>query len=468
MLSLYFCGVGGVAMANAAAMFKRAGYKISGSDTHVFDPMRSYLIEQGIEFNEEFSDQNIISSKADFFVIGNAISRGNIELETILDSGRKYISLPELLKQNILNSRKNIVITGTHGKTTTTSLCAFLLSDNGLDCGFFIGGQDQNFSNSAKIGQEGNYFVIEGDEYDTCFNDKRSKFFHYLPKIFVIGNLEFDHADIFQDLDQIKKSFILALRQVSARGRIIVNGDDQNALEVAKAGFTPIVTFGKGAENDYVIDSTVLSPSETSFTIRHQGRNYLVKTKLMGDFNIRNCTAAFVVGMECGLSFEQIKNSLLKFKPPLRRLTVLTRNTNSIVIDDFAHHPTAITESINAVRETYPAQKLIIIYEARSATSLGKTHQATLLPAFSKADQLAIIPSQRWQTMPEIKRIDLNQIIADSTLKRPSNLYFDKIELFNELKLADKGSTVYLILSQSDLSGEPKLLAKHLDSKYIK
>ncbi|MGK0289215.1 MAG: UDP-N-acetylmuramate: L-alanyl-gamma-D-glutamyl-meso-diaminopimelate ligase [bacterium] len=464
----HFSGICGTAMASLAVLIKSRGHKVTGSDQNVYPPMSTFLEENGIQIIKGYSEENL-QPHPDFVVLGNVLSRGNPEVEYALQAHLHYLSMAEVLKNDFIRGNTSIVATGTHGKTTTTSIAAHVFSHCGEKTGFMIGGIPQNFTTSAQDVEKGGYFITEGDEYDTSLFDKRSKFFHYLPDRLLLGNLEFDHGDIFTDLDDIKKSFTLMLRQIPKNGLILVNGDDEDALEVAKKGFTPIITFGFGHHCDAIIQDTkpIVGEYGVQFNIQWKEKTYSFTIPLMGDFNVRNTTSVILLALYEGISAEKIQAALSTFKNTKRRLQELTENKKVRVFDDFAHHPTAIQATIQALRDAYPNQKIHAIYEPRSNTSVRRFHQEKMADAFQPADKVIFYKLHRAENIPVEERLDIQEIISELKGKKKESLYIDNIEqiISHAVETAEEGDLV-IVMSQGGFEGVPKKLAEELDQKW--
>ncbi len=356
MKHLHFIGIGGTAMGAVAVACQQFGYIVTGSDTAVYPPMSNFLKESEIQFFEGYSEDNVIRTEPDTIIVGNAISRGNIELEYALNNRIPLMSMPELIKNVLIHKNTSIVISGTHGKTTTSSLTTWLLESAGKHPGFLIGAIPGNFSQGCRPVTEdfhntrSGYFVSEGDEYDTAFFDKRSKFMHYRPDILVINNCEFDHADIFDSLAAIQNSFRLCARLVPGNGLILVNGDDDNAMQTVSTALSEIQTFGLGEHNTLRAHSIKYTPQETTLSVSLHGQEIgTFSMTLAGEFNVRNALAAIGIAYHIGISTQEIQQGLSTFRLPKRRMETIAVWKNCPVIDDFAHHPTAIAETLRGV-----------------------------------------------------------------------------------------------------------------------
>jgi UDP-N-acetylmuramate: L-alanyl-gamma-D-glutamyl-meso-diaminopimelate ligase len=353
--SVHFTGIGGTAMASVAAAMQDKGFAVTGSDQNVYPPMSTFLAGKQIEVINGYAERNL-AHKPDLVVIGNAISRGNPEAEFVLDHKLRYCSLPELLRGFFIRGKRSIVVAGTHGKTTTTALLAWVFEHNGLNPSYLIGGIPNNLSQGARFtdsdesraGSE--WFIIEGDEYDTAFFDKRSKFIHYQPEIAIVNNLEFDHADIFENLDAIKKTFSHFIRIIPRNGLLLGNGDDANLAPLLNVTHCPVKRFGLGEDNAVQAFNIRYGPTASEFEIP----SFKFHLNLIGEFNVRNALAVVACAKHCGLKNHQIQSAFETFKGVKRRMEVRGIAGGVTLIDDFGHHPTAIRETLAALRVKYP------------------------------------------------------------------------------------------------------------------
>jgi len=455
-------------MASLAVMLKNLGHQVSGSDGVLYPPMSTYLEKNQIPVFQSYKAENIHQAKADLYIIGNVISRGNLELEEVLRLRLPYTSLPEFLKQNFFQDRYPIVIAGTHGKTTTTSLTAHLLHLAGLEPGYYVGGLPGNFSVSAKSGEKGCYFVIEGDEYDTAFYDKRAKFFHYAPHFFLVNNLEFDHGDIYPDLLAIEKTFQLALRLIPSNGWLLLNGTSERVRNLKNFAFCPVSTFGFDQDCDAVIGSFTPKKGEFGyhFTFQWEKKSYTFENQLPGKFNLLNSVAAILIALKVGAKVEQIAKGLDSFVTTQRRLQILTKQKENIVVDDFAHHPTAIQEGVTAIKQHFPEHRLFLIYEPRSNTSLRKFHQDVLGKSFQGADEVFLIQTEKLQKIPAQDRLDFQAVLKEmESLGSKTHNTFSVEEVKEKLLAVFGGKNIFCVMSQGDCGGLPHALAEHFEKK---
>lgn len=455
-------------MASLAVLLKHRGHRVTGSDENTYPPMSDFLAENGIPVATPYSADNL-KPHPDFVVLGNALSRGNPEVEYALQAHLHYLSMAELLKNEFIRGNRSVVISGTHGKTTTASLAAHVLDVAGKPTGFMIGGIPENFGTSSRDVESGGYFVIEGDEYDTSLFDKRSKFFHYLPDRLIINNIEFDHADIFRDIDEIKRSFSLMLRQIPADGLIIVNGDDRHALEVARSGFSPFISFGCDPSCDAVISETSVTENGVAqaFILSFQGNTHGFTIPLLGEHNVRNAVAVILLALHEGIPAETIRKALPAFRNVRRRLQLLTKNPQVRVYDDFAHHPTAISETLKALRAAWPASRIIAVFEARSNTAVRRFHQALMAPSFEAADHVIFHKLHREEQIDPAERLDLPKIVRELEASGKTAAVIDPLDAIVDacLNRAAPGD-IFLMMSNGAFGSIQHRLAKALDERW--
>ncbi len=464
----HFSGICGTAMASLAVLLKSRGHKITGSDENSYPPMSDFLKDNQIEIATPYHEENL-QPAPDYVVLGNALSRGNPEVEYSLKAHLHYLSMAELLKNEFIRGNTSIVISGTHGKTTTTSIAAHIFSVCEKSVGFLVGGIPENFGTSSRDVEKGGYFVVEGDEYDTSLFDKRSKFFHYLPDRLIINNIEFDHADIFNNIGEIKKSFSLMLRQIPDNGLIIVNGDDANAMEVVKTGYSPYISFGFGNDCDAVISNCKPLSHEPGlgFDLRTEGKTIHFKIPLMGEFNVRNAVAVILLALHEGIELGQIQQALMSFKNVRRRLQQLTKNDRIKVFDDFAHHPTAIAGTVKALRQAWPESRIHAIYEARSNTSCGKIHQGRMAESFADADTIVFYKIHRQETMRSEERLDLEAIVGELTQQGKKAWQIENLDEIVEHSIKEaKPGDIFLVMSNGAFGGIQHRIAEKMDERW--
>jgi UDP-N-acetylmuramate: L-alanyl-gamma-D-glutamyl-meso-diaminopimelate ligase len=402
----HFLGICGSAMASVAAALQERGFKVTGSDENVYPPMSNFLQGKGIALKEGYRAENI-PADADVVVIGNVMKRGNPEVEAVLNRKLFYLSLPEVLKNYFLRGRHNLVVTGTHGKTTTTALLAWIMDKAGCKPGYVIGGIPKNFGEGARL-NDSKYFVIEGDEYDTAFFDKRSKFIHYLPELLIINNIEFDHADIFNNLDEIKLSFRRLLNIVPQNGMVILNGDDPNCVEVAKDCLAQMIEVGFSKNCAQRIRDVAYSSERSSFKLGED----TFEIPLVGEFNIRNAAMAAMAARFYDVPKTKIDNAFKSFAGIARRLELRGEARGVKVIDDFGHHPTAIAHTLQALRHSYRGHRLWAVFEPRSNTTRRAVFQHRLPEALKLADGVFISQVARLEQIPENERLKPERVVA--------------------------------------------------------
>ena len=444
----HFIGICGTAMGSVAAALQNRGYTITGSDQNVYPPMSDFLIENDINVSVGH-DENNIPDKVDLVVIGNAMSRGNVEVESVLNRKIPYTSLPELIKRYFLQGKRNIVITGTHGKTTTSSIIAHLLNDNGLNPNLMIGGIPLDIGKGGRF-TESEFFVIEGDEYDTAFFDKRSKFVHYMPEIVVVNNIEFDHADIFNNIDEIKLSFKRMLNIVPENGIVFVNGDDNDAVEVTENCRAPVIKVGANDNCDFKIENLNLESFNSSFSINENS----YKLPMDGEFNVRNAAMAIAVSDFLNIDQKNIIESVSKFSGIARRQELRGEEKNVKVIDDFGHHPTAIAATIGALKQRYPDSKIWAIFEPRSNTNRRNLLQSELEDSLSQADGVIISEVPNPEKVPDGELLDVESVIENlSSRGKEAFIGLSSDDIVNKLiPLTSSGDTI-VVLSNGGFGG---------------
>lgn len=393
-------------MGSVALALRERGFAVTGSDENIYPPMSTFLENHGVKLNQGYRAENI-PDDADVVVIGNAIKRGNPEVEAVLNRKLYYLALPQVLQQFFLRDRHNLVVTGTHGKTTTTALLAWVMTEAGFDPSYMIGGLPRNLGQGARF-TDSKHFVIEGDEYDTAFFDKRSKFVHYLPELVIVNNIEFDHADIFHDLDQIKVSFRHLLRIVPQNGMVLLNGDDPNCLNVASESLAPIVEIGFSANCAQQIRNVAYSADGSRFTLGDEE----YELPLIGEFNVRNAAMAISAARFYGATNDKIRGALTSFEGIARRQEVRGEARGVKVIDDFGHHPTAISQTLTALRHRYPGHRLWAIFEPRSNTTRRAVFQHLLPDALKLADGVFIAQVARLDQIPEDERLNPEAVVG--------------------------------------------------------
>jgi UDP-N-acetylmuramate: L-alanyl-gamma-D-glutamyl-meso-diaminopimelate ligase len=409
---IHLVGVCGTGMASLAAMLQESGYEVSGSDDGVYPPMSDFLAHRNIRVVQGYDLKNL-QPEPDLVVIGNALSRGNPEIEYVLNFRLPFISFPEALKNFFLSDKIPVVVTGTHGKTTTTSMIAWGLHSAGKRPNFLIGGIAENFQSSYGL-EGGHHCVVEGDEYDSAFFDKGPKFLHYLPFLAVVGNVEFDHADIYPDLDAIKLQFRRFVNLLPRRGFLAVGADSPAALEVSRDSLCRKETFGLSPENDWSARNIGLSGDRFCFEVLYRKKLFRrYQMKVYGDYNIRNALAATSILNHLEVSEDDIRAAMESFLGVRRRLQLLSTVNGIRIYEDFAHHPTAVKETLQAVRTIFHPERVWAIYEPRSATSRRNIFQREIAEALSLADYITIPALFKPEKVPEGERLDENRLVQD-------------------------------------------------------
>jgi UDP-N-acetylmuramate: L-alanyl-gamma-D-glutamyl-meso-diaminopimelate ligase len=409
---IHLIGICGTGMASLAAMLKDSGYEVSGSDEGIYPPMSDFLARKEIPVARGYDFKNL-QPEPDLVVVGNASSRGNPEIEYVLNFRLPFLSFPEALKSFFLRKKIPVVVTGTHGKTTTTSMIAWGLHCAGLRPNFLIGGIAENFQSG--YGMEGGpHYVVEGDEYDSAFFDKGPKFLHYLPYLAVIGNVEFDHADIYANLDAVKLQFRRFVTLIPQRGFLAVGGDSPAALEVSQSSPCRKETFGTDSGCDWSARNVEREGDRLCFDVLFRKKLFRrLRLSLYGNYNIRNSLAATAILNHLGVSEDDIREGLESFSGVRRRLQLKAQINGIRIYEDFAHHPTAVRETLQAVRDAFHPGRLWAIYEPRSATSRRNIFQREMAEALSVADCVALPGLFKPEKVPEGERLDENQLVED-------------------------------------------------------
>jgi UDP-N-acetylmuramate: L-alanyl-gamma-D-glutamyl-meso-diaminopimelate ligase len=453
--SVHFVGICGTAMASAAAAMKEKGFLVTGSDQNVYPPMSTFLAERQVAVMSGYAGQNL-AHKPDLVVIGNAISRGNPEAEFVLEHKLRYCSLPELLKEFFIRGKRSLVVAGTHGKTTVASLLAWVFEHSGLNPSFLIGGIPNNLGQGARF-TDSEWFIIEGDEYDTAFFDKRSKFVHYLPEVALLNNLEFDHADIFDDLAAIQKSFSQLIRLVPRNGLLLANGDDPNLVPLINVTHCPVKRFGLGTDNAVQAFNLKFGATATEFEIP----SFKFHLNLVGELNVRNALAVVACAKHCGLHNKQIQSAFDTFIGIKRRMEVRGIAGGVTVVDDFGHHPTAIRETLRALKIKYPHQKIWAVFEPRSNTTRRNVFQTELVAAFTEANAVVVSQVARLELLSPEQRLDPERLIRDLQTSGKAAAYLpDADAIVRRLAMQAQGGDVVCVFSNGGFGGiHEKLLA---------
>ena len=408
---IHLIGICGTAMASLAGMLRQRGFKVTGSDAASYPPMSDFLASLEIPVYQPFSAMNL-QTRPDLVVVGNAISRGNVELEHVLDEHVPFCSLPQILHDEFLRGKEVIVVAGTHGKTTTTSMLSWIFHTSGQQPSFLIGGIAENFGSSFALGQ-GKHFILEGDEYDTAFFDKGPKFLHYFPDSVILTSVEFDHADIYKDLDAVETSFKRLVNLVPRRGRIIAHDTGESVERCVNRAFCSVERYGVSPTATWRVANLRLEPNRTTWNVLRDGQPWAeFQFQLGGEYNVWNATAAAAMAASYGISKEEISAALKTFKSVKRRLEVKAQVNGITIIDDFAHHPTAIAGTMVALRSRYPGARLWAILEPRSNTLRRNVFQNELAKSLALADEVIIAAIFKSDAIPEAERLDLDAVAA--------------------------------------------------------
>lgn len=459
-------------MASLAGMLQARGHKVTGSDQNVYPPMSTQLEALGISIMQGYVPKNARVG-ADCTIVGNTISRGNPELEEVLNRKLLYKSQAEVVKEEFIRGRRSLVVAGTHGKTTTTSIATWVAEIGGLDPSFLVGGVVQNFGASFRV-TDSEYFVIEGDEYDTAYFDKKPKFMHYLPEIAIINNIEFDHADIYDDLEDIKWEFSRLMNLVPSNGRLIA-GIDSPVVKDVLADMegklnTTVETFGLSDDAKWQARYIDFAGDITRFTVFKDGNNWgEFETHLIGEFNVRNCLAVIIAADAWGVSREKIQEAFNTFKSVKRRMEVRGIERGVTVIDDFAHHPTAVEETLRALRMKYDGHRLIAVFEPRSWSSRLAVFQEPYGKAFSYADYVIIAGVYNTSKASELgKVLDVDELVKDIQLQgKPAHSFPDADSIVEHLAPELIEGDVVAIMSNGGFGGIHDKVLQTLKSQKV-
>ena len=452
---VHLSGIGGTAMVAGARLAIEAGWEVRGSDNPLYPPTSAMVEALGVPVAVGYSAANL-DWNPDVVIIGNVLSRGNSEVEAALERKLHYVSLPEWLKDVVLRPRRPVAICGTHGKTTTTALAAYLLDRCGLNPGFLIGGQPLDFTHSARLGAAGAPFVIEGDEYDTAFFDKRAKFFHYLPEIAVVTSVEFDHGDIYRDLAEIERAFQWMLRQIPKSGWLVACADHPGAAALTKHALCQTVTYGFGEGANWRAECTGHTPEgEAVLKICREGEAWAeLAVPLAGRHNLLNALAAIAVAGILGATPEAVERAMPGFRGVRRRMEIFLQANGITFVDDFAHHPSAIRETIAGARMRWPGRRLWVLFEPRSNTTVTNRFQGALLEAFSAADEVWMGPINRAEQIPPEQRLDREHITKALERCGVGAHFNDAVnEIVNDVVRRARSGDIVLIMSNGAFGG---------------
>ncbi len=453
-------------MGNAALLMRDLGHEVSGSDDSIYPPMSLLLAEKGITILSGYHAKNLDGFEGTV-VIGNAMSRGNEEVEAVLERRLPFVSMAELLEHQVIQGKTSIVVSGTHGKSTTSSLMSWVLQSSGREPSFLIGGVPENFGQGYQARPESEYVVLEGDEYDTAFFDKRSKFLHYLPTTLIINNIEFDHADIFNSLEEIKLAFKRLTLLVPRNGLIIANADDESVKAVIKNSFAPVLTFGTAKNADARAENIQYTDHSSIFTFIKAGDPEIpLEIPMLGEFNVRNALAVAAAARHHGISLEEIQNAFSTFKSIKRRMEFKGVFGGVRIYDDFAHHPTAIRATLHALRQKYPNERVIAIFEPRSNTTRRNIFQKELAECFNDANIVFISQIARLNLLAPDERLDPERVMEDIKAMGKEAYYLpDAASIAKGVATVAKPGDVAIVMSNGSFGGIHELLKEALTKK---
>ena len=466
---IHLIGICGTAMASLAGMLRERGHRVTGSDAAAYPPMSTFLESLGIPVAQPFAEANL-DPRPDLVVVGNAISRGNVEVERVLDERIPFCSLPEILHDEFLVGKEVLVVAGTHGKTTTTSMLAWIFETAGLAPSFLIGGIAENFGSSFGLGA-GKHFILEGDEYDTAFFDKGPKFLHYFPDALILTSVEFDHADIYKDLEAVETAFKRLVNLIPRRGRIIAFdgggfASDENLERCLAKAFCPVERYGASDRAGWKISNLKLDADRTTWSVMRAGKAWgKFEFALGGEYNVWNATAAAALAAHYGISKDAIAQALGTFRSVKRRLEVKAEVNGITIIDDFAHHPTAIEQTIQALRARYQGRRLWAILEPRSNTMRRNALQDALACSLALADEVIVAAIFKSEAIPAAERLDLNCVV-DKVQKsgKQARILADADTIVNTIAPELRPGDVVAILSNGGFGGIYEKLPERLRS----
>ncbi len=449
---IHLVGICGTAMGSLAALLCEKGYVVSGSDSACYPPMSDVIAALGIAFYEGYAEKNLVGT--DLIIIGNACGPNNPEALHARQAGMRQLSLPEAINLFFIQDRRSLVVAGTHGKTTTTGLLAHVFKAAGCDPGFLIGGVMQTGSKSQAAGG-GNYFIIEGDEYDSAYFDKRPKFLHYRPTSAIVTSVEFDHADIYRDMAEYRQAFEFFVSLLPVTGTLFLYGDDPNVRALHDHAQARVVTYGMHPNNTISIaGKPVVSKEGQTFILTQDGIALgEVSIMLFGDYNLLNTLAVCGMALSEGISFELIRSAISTFPGMKRRQEITAEKSGITVIDDFAHHPTAVRETVRGIRERYPSKRLVAVFEPRSNTSRKKIFEPEYAQAFGGADEVILcVPPLRHNDKAE-DFFSVEKVTEEINKKIPAHSYGSPEEVFDALQKKLQPNTVFLVMSNGSFGG---------------
>ncbi len=450
---IYIIAICGTGMASLAGLLKESGHEVTGSDTNIYPPMSTLLADLNIPVKPGFKRENI-TKDIDLVIVGNAVSKTNEEVQAVLDSGIPYTSFPDALSRFFLEGRKSLVVTGTHGKTTTTALLSWVLHACGKNPGFMVGGWLKNFDRNYRV-PESDYFVTEGDEYDTAFFDKGPKFLHYRPRAAILTGIEFDHADIYDDLNHFKSSFRKFVEIIDPEGFLLVNFGDENIKDILGQASCPVETYGLSPSADWSADGYRFESGVGCFTLNHKGREVgKIRLPMIGRHNVENTLAVAAVAIKLGVAPKEVCRSFATFKGIKRRQEVVGEKNGVTVLDDFAHHPTAIGLTIAGAKEAYPEGRVWAVFEPRSATSRRNVFQEIFPSSFAGADETIIARPYSQENIPPEERLDPERLVEDMKRSGANGHYIPEVEdIVEHIAKNSRARDVVLVMSSGGFSG---------------
>lgn len=463
---IHFVGIGGTGMGALAGLCHQAGYKITGTDGPIYPPMSDYLASLGVTPFVGYDPQHL-SIPPDLVVIGNVIRKDNPEAQAAIQQGLKYLSMSDAIAELFLKDRHSIVITGTHGKTTMSSIMAWLLEHAGRNPSFMIGGIPLNFGSGAKLGK-GAEFVLEGDEYDTAFFDKTPKFLHYQAKSAILGAVEFDHADIYKNLDAVMAEFGKFVQAMPKEGVLVAYADHPNTRKLLQNAPCRVVTFGIALDADYQLDALTVDAEGSHFNIIRNDTAYHFDSPLYGEHNTLNAIATIALARELGVPWEALQEGLRTFQGVRRRMEVVGTVKDVTVVDDFAHHPTAVRETIKALKCKFPGRRIVVAFEPRSNTTRRKIFQKEFVKAFKGADRVVIAPVARANELPPDDRLDpeaLSKSLMNAGIESYAVTTMDY--LLEYLVRGAEVDNVIVLMSNGDFGGLHQKLLQKLERKRL-
>ena len=460
--SIHLIAICGTGMGALGGMLKDIGFEVTGSDHKIYPPMSDFLFSKGIKINDGFDEKNLAYGP-DLVVVGNAISKDNPEVIRMQQMGLQFCSMPQAINRFFLTQKRPLVITGTHGKTTTSSILAWVLHEAGLDPSFMIGGILQNFKSNYRLGK-GEYVVIEGDEYDTAFFDKGPKFLHYNPFMAVLTGVEFDHADIFKDIDHVREAFDTFLSQISSQSTLLAFANDKNVAELIKNRLCRVTKYGGNKKVLWRFGDISIDPPWTFFEVFYQEKMLgKFKTRLMGEHNLLNALPVIAIANELMIPAEVIGRAFETFKGVKRRQEVRGEKNGVTVIDDFAHHPTAVRETIRAVKPFYPNGRLVAVFEPRTNSSMRKVFQNVYPVSFDNADLICIRNPSRIEKIPLNERFSSKQLVTDLKHRgKKAHFFSDTESIIHFLTKETRKGDIVLIMSNGNFDNIHERLLESL------